>query len=137
MFTECLANQFEHGGLAGTRTAGDHDSASFMELSAVGTSEHEQFRRYAAVIHLRVPGPGAGYNQQNPLRIESAAQANAIDARIVTAWARHPRRFLVDASTDFLTKASRAIEILRAELPACCRQHEVPLPGSSPRRRAL
>ena len=73
-----------------------------------------------------MPGADGGYNWNNPLRIESAAEARAIDARIVSAWARHPRRFLVDASSDFLTKASRAIEILRDELPECCRSHEVP-----------
>ena len=37
----------------------------------------------------------------------------------------HPRRFIVEASPDFLKKAVRAVEILRAELPECCRRHVV------------
>jgi hypothetical protein len=43
-----------------------------------------------------------------------------IDARIVRAWESHPRRFFVEPSPDFLTKAARALEILRGELPECC-----------------
>ncbi|HWO20069.1 MAG TPA: AAA family ATPase [Kofleriaceae bacterium] len=89
--------------------------------SAVGTTHAEELARYAAVIHLRTPPLNGGYNHQNPLRIETAAEAAAIDARIADAWAGHPRRFEVGATADFLAKATRAIEILRAELPACCR----------------
>jgi predicted ATPase len=33
---------------------------------AVGSTLKEQLRRYDAVIHLRTPGPGSGYNQSNP-----------------------------------------------------------------------
>lgn len=103
-------------------------------LSAVGTTLDEQLRRYDAVIHLRTPSLGEGYNKQNPLRVESAAEASVVDERIAAAWARHPRRFVVAASPDFLTKAAQAIEILRAELPECCRQHEVPPLGDRPAR---
>jgi predicted ATPase len=96
-------------------------------FSAVGTTLEEQIRRYDAVIHLRTPS--VGYNHQNPLRIESQAQASAIDAHIDQVWAGHPRRFTIEASPDFLTKATRALEILRAEMPECCRSHGTLLPG--------
>ncbi|HET9209393.1 MAG TPA: ATP-binding protein [Thermoanaerobaculia bacterium] len=96
-------------------------------FSAVGTTREEQLRRYEAVIHLRTPS--VGYNHQNPLRTESQAQAAAIDERIYQAWDGHPRRFIVEASPDFLTKATRALEILRAEMPECCRSHGALLPG--------
>ncbi len=95
--------------------------------SAVGTTLAEQLRRYDAVIHLRTPALDHGYDHRNPLRIESAQQAAAIDGRIAQAWEGHPRRFVVDAAPDFLSKATRAMEILRAELPECCRHHAVPL----------
>jgi predicted ATPase len=94
---------------------------------AVGTTRPEQLDRYAAVIHLRTPPEGAGYNQQNPLRIESAAEAARIDERIAKAWDGHPRRFLVPPAPDFLTKAKQVLWILREELPACCRVHVVPV----------
>lgn len=94
--------------------------------SAVGTSQDEQLARYQAVIHLRTPKADGGYNQQNPLRIESAVEAAAIDARIIDAWAGHPRRFVVESTADFLAKARHALAALRDELPECCRRHVVP-----------
>ena len=93
--------------------------------SAVGTSHVEQLARYDAVIHLRTPTVDGGYNQQNPLRLESAAEAALIDARIADAWAEHPRRFEVPPMADFLAKAARVVELVRAELPPCCRRHPI------------
>jgi predicted ATPase len=93
--------------------------------AAVGTSLDDQLARYHAVIHLRTPTAVDGYNHQNPLRVESAADAIAIDARIAEAWARHPRRFEVPPASDFLVKAARVVEIVRGELPPCCRRHPI------------
>ena len=95
-------------------------------FSSVGTTLDEQIKRYDAVIHLRTPALGTGYNHQNPLRIESAEEASAIDERIAKAWDKHPKRVFVETSADFLTKAARALEILRGELPECCRRHVIP-----------
>lgn len=93
--------------------------------AAVGTTHEEQLARYHAVIHLRTPAIETGYNHQNPLRVESAVQAAEIDARIAAAWAAHPRRFEVAASADFIAKVARVIELVRNELPTCCRKHPV------------
>jgi predicted ATPase len=90
-------------------------------LSSFATTEAEQLARYAAVIHLRTPAAHQGYNHENPLRTESATVAAAIDARILDAWRRHPRRSIVESSADFLVKAAQAFEILIAEMPSCCR----------------
>jgi len=90
-------------------------------FAEVGTTLEEELRRYHAVIHLRTPGLELGYNHRNPLRTESAAEAAAIDERIATIWASHPRRYVVEATPDFLTKAARTIEILAQETPLCCR----------------
>ena len=49
-----------------------------------------------------------------------------VDAKIAQAWERHPRRFVVESSPEFLDKAARALDILRAEMPECCRKHVVP-----------
>jgi len=97
-------------------------------FSSVGTTLDEQLSRYHAVIHLRTPPVGAGYNLSNPLRIETAEEAAAIDARIARIWERHSRRFVVEAAADFLTKASRSMAILRDEVPECCNHHVAPLP---------
>jgi predicted ATPase len=100
---------------------------------SVGTTLHEQLRRYDAVIHLRTPAVENGYNQANPLRTESATEAAAIGARIADLWREHPRRFIVDATPDFFAKARRVIDILRDEMPTCCRGHLVPHPPAPAR----
>jgi len=95
---------------------------------SVGTTLDQQLKRYDAVIHLRTPTSASGYDKSNPLRLESALEAAKIDERIAGIWERHRRRFLVEASADFLTKATHALEILRDEMPECCRRHVLPAP---------
>ena len=91
--------------------------------AAVGTTRERALSRYDVVIHLRVPPAGGGYNNKNPLRIESAAQARQIDDRILEAWEGHPCRYIVEPSGDFLQKTQHVLSVLHAELPACCRDH--------------
>ena len=91
--------------------------------AGVGATRDELLARYHAVVHLRVPDEANGYGYQNPLRVESVAEALAIDTRILRAWDGHPRRYIIDAASDFMTKAERAMAILEQELPACCRGH--------------
>lgn len=93
--------------------------------TSLGTTIEAELGRYSAVIHLRTPPLEHGYNRQNPLRTESAAMAAQVDARLALAWASHPRRFIVESSDDFLDKVTRAVSILKQELPECCRRHVV------------
>lgn len=97
--------------------AGDY----FAEM---GTSRPTELARYAAVIHLRTPAE-VHYNHDNPLRVESAREALVIDARIARAWQGHPRQEFVGEAASFLDKVGQAIELVRRELPECCRQHTV------------
>lgn len=99
------------------------DPAGFWQ--SVGTTLDEQLARYDVVIHLRTPPAELGYNHQNPLRTETAADAAAVDVRIAAAWARHPNRVVVENASDFLAKAARVIELLKQEMPECCRRHRV------------
>ena len=92
----------------------------------LGSDREQEMVRYDAVIHLRTPTAELGYNHQNPLRTETAARAAEVDDLILRAWDGHPRRWLIESSTDFLDKAARALDALRGELPECCRGHEVP-----------
>ncbi len=92
----------------------------------LGTSLAAEYSRYCAVIHLRTPAAHLGYNHSNPMRVESAEQAARLDERILKAWEGHPRRFVIDSSTDFLTKAAEAVRLIKSELPECCRGHKVP-----------
>jgi len=87
---------------------------------AVGTTKAQELARYDAVLHLRTPELENGYHQMNPLRIESASQAQAIDERIADAWAGHPRRVVIPATRDFMAKAASAVAAIQAEVPPCC-----------------
>lgn len=116
---------------------GTVDGAAYWEgpgtlWSAVGTTLEAEITRYHAVIHLRTPTEPDAYGQENPLRIETLPEAAEIDARIAESWSTHPRRYVVEATPDFLTKAARALEILRTEVPECCRHHVKPFLWSSP-----
>lgn len=91
--------------------------------ASTGATPASELRRYDAVLHLRTPAAEQGYNQQNPLRTESPTTAAEIDDRILDAWEHHPRRYLIEPAGDFLDKAARALEILRAEMPPCCALH--------------
>lgn len=93
--------------------------------TSLGTSHAEQLSRYDAVIHLRTPSGASGYNHDNPLRIETAAEARIIDDEIARAWAEHPRRFVVEPAESFMAKAAQALELLRQEMPECCKAHLV------------
>ncbi|HEY3820293.1 MAG TPA: ATP-binding protein [Polyangiaceae bacterium] len=81
----------------------------------LGTTRAAELARYAVVIHLRPPPRTDGYVRRG-LRIESAAEAARIDARIEHCWRDHPRRFFVDHVHDFPSKMSRVLALIEAEL---------------------
>lgn len=80
------------------------------------TTRAVEYARYAAVIHLRTPATEQGYNAQNPLRTETAQQAQAIDQRIHELWSGHPRVTIINNADDFLVKANRALAAIQREL---------------------
>jgi predicted ATPase len=91
--------------------------AEFWE--EMGSSRAVEIGRYAAVVHLRTPPAENGYVRGgNPLRIETPEEALAIDARIVHAWAGHPRRTEIPWSDDFLLKVVRAVDAIRDAVAA-------------------
>ena len=97
--------------------------------SSFDTRPEDELARYDAVIHLRTPTAGMGYNHANPLRTENARIAALIDERLLEAWADHPRRIVVASESTFLHKATHALEALRDELPTCCASSSTPLAG--------
>lgn len=90
--------------------------------STLGTSRDIEYRRYQAVIHLRSPSETHGYNHKNPLRIETALQAQSIDEKIHLIWSGHPKYRQVESSANFMEKANRAIQLISQELPECCKK---------------
>ena len=97
----------------------ERPAASFW--ADVGSSLEAELTRYAAVIHLRTPSDLLGYNHSNPLRIETAREAAAIDERIAQAWAGHAKRTFIESTGDFLEKAQTALALIREIVPECCR----------------
>ena len=108
----------DRGTLDGLAYWPDDDDSFFAENE---TTREAEMRRYSMVIHLRTPAAANGYDHRNPLRIESATEAAAIDERILRVWEGHPRRAMVASEIDFLDKVARAIALVREELPTCCR----------------
>ena len=93
---------------------------SFWKMS--GSQIEREYEKYSAVIHLRSPTDLLGYNQRNPLRIETATQAKEIDEKIAQAWARHPNYEAIGSSENFLTKADAAMKLISKYIPDCCRE---------------
>lgn len=87
------------------------------------SSRDAEYQRYYSVIHLRVPTDELGYNHDNPLRIETAPQAAAIDERIHAIWSKHPRYRMVDSDQDFLIKAKKVLHHIKEDMPPCCMRH--------------
>ena len=85
-------------------------------LQEMGTSMSVELAHYDTVIHLRTPTRSGGFDHANPLRIESAAEALRIDARIEEVWAVHPRRFVVDSTQSFIDKVARVLALVAEEL---------------------
>lgn len=95
------------------------DENSFWD--AAQSDLQREYDRYQAVIHLRTPTEDFGYNHHNPLRIETAVQAEAIDNKIAIVWSGHPHYHVVESTADFLVKAEMALEHIKKYIPDCCR----------------
>ncbi len=133
-----VQRELERGAIeAGTgavvlRDRGTVDSVAYWPLDAasfwpdVGTDLETELARYAAIIHLRTPPADGGYARTNPLRIETAREASAIDERIAAAWASHPRCAVVANAPDLLKKVANAVALIPEQVPPCCRTHRVP-----------
>lgn len=92
----------------------------FWEMSR--SEAKKEYEKYLAVIHLRSPTDLLGYNQQNPLRTETAVQAKEIDQKIAQAWMGHPNYKVIDSAENFLTKAQTALKLISNYASECCRE---------------
>jgi predicted ATPase len=91
------------------------DPAEFFQ--EVSITREQELSRYAAVIHLRTPKDGEGYDHSNPVRVEDPEDAARIDEAIHRAWDGHPKRHTIDSTPDFLDKVVRVLAIVSEELP--------------------
>ena len=63
--------------------------------------------------------PESAVNQDN--RAVVLCDRGTVDG--AAYWSGHPHRVVVDATEDFLSKASQVLRLLRDEVPECCRHH--------------
>ena len=88
---------------------------------SVETTMRQELARYSAVVHIETP-PSSVYTN-NTIRHESSHQADEINEKLRQAWESHSNRFLVHSSGNFLEKAEAALEVIRNQMPVCCRTH--------------
>lgn len=117
----------DRGTLDGLAYWPEGEASFWRELE---TKRSAEYARYHAVIHLRTPGAGRGYNHQNPLRTEDADLAHEIDERILRIWEGHPNRHIIESSDDFLLKINTAMSLIQRQLPPCCRERSFGFAGA-------
>lgn len=90
----------------------DHAPGYFDSL---GTTLEAELARYDAVIFFESAAMGdMSIEGGNPTRIESNAQARALDRRLHALWAHHPRFVLVRHDPSFFAKIGAGLAALEA-----------------------
>jgi len=87
------------------------DSAGFFD--AVGTTEGAELERYDAVLFFESAAVGdISIEGGNPTRIESNAEAVALDRRLRALWSKHPRFSVVPHQASFVKKIMLGLALL-------------------------
>jgi predicted ATPase len=82
-------------------------------FAAVGTSFEAELARYDAVLFFETAAAGGlSVEGGNPARIESNAEALALDLRLRSLWAQHPRFMLVPHNVSFVRKIMMGLALL-------------------------
>ncbi len=95
----------DRGSLDGLAYWPEKSEVSFFD--ALKTSEAGELSKYDWVIHLD-SACKTGYDSSNPIRIESPAEALSINQSILRVWKNHPKRVVIPAEKDFMTKMRMA-----------------------------
>lgn len=80
-------------------------------LQAINSNLKTEIQRYDYVLHLDTASSDS-YDQTNPLRTETYAEAVELNQKIHQAWASHPQRFVISNHTDFISKITFCISII-------------------------
>jgi hypothetical protein len=95
-------------------------------LRLTGVTEELAEQRYDCVMHLVTAADGASNHYSfHDLRRETLIQATLVDQRTKENWSVHPRRTVVDNSTDMEGKLSRvvsAVEEMMKQPPGAARR---------------
>lgn len=95
------------------------DNKAYMEesefaeaLRFIGANESELRDSYDAVFHLVTTAKGAEEfytTENNAARTETAAEAVALDDKLISAWAGHPHMRVIDNASTFESKMNHLI----------------------------
>lgn len=86
-------------------------------FAALGTTPAGERARYDAVLFFESAAVGGlEMGRQNRFRIETTAEAAALDAALRAVWREHPRFRLVPHERSFFAKVARALAELRGAL---------------------
>ena len=84
-------------------------------FATLGTTVDEELARYDAVIFFETAAVGGmSIEGGNPTRVESNAEAIALDARLRAVWTRHPRFVLVPHNPSFFHKLTIGLGALES-----------------------
>ncbi|MEW6431174.1 MAG: AAA family ATPase [Myxococcota bacterium] len=82
-------------------------------FSAMGTSLDAELRRYDAVLFFESAAVGNHpIEGNNPVRVETHAEAAALDKRLFEVWSRHPRFTFVKHRGSFFRKMTEGFDAL-------------------------
>lgn len=79
------------------------------------TSRNQELARYDWLLHLDTAHEN-DYETTNAVRTENFHEALLLNDKIKKSWEGHPRRFVITASSDFITKMATATDIIRGIL---------------------
>ena len=93
--------------------------------TGLNTQVEKEYSKYLAVIHLDSPGVNRGYNNRNPFRLESAAEALILDQQIHEVWKNHVHYYRVGSTGNFNEKVNQASKRIYQFLPQCCQDNMI------------
>lgn len=84
-------------------------------FEAISSDRETEIERYDWVLHLDTAAADY-YETTNPVRTENFKEALVLNDRVKRAWRDHPRRFVIAANADFLSKMTLSVGVIRGIL---------------------
>jgi nicotinamide riboside kinase len=86
------------------------DGTNFLD--SINSTLEKEITRYDWVLHLDT-APEEHYDSENPIRTESYSEAPRLNDRILAAWQLHPQRWVIHHHSDFFSKMSQCMKIIK------------------------
>jgi predicted ATPase len=82
-------------------------------FTEIGTTLEHELSRYDAVLFFETAAVGdLSIETGNPARIESNAEAVALDSKLRSLWSHHPNFVLIQHSNSFMAKLFEGLHVL-------------------------